>query len=418
MQINNHFTQNAFSNASCSCCNNEPQTELIHDDFVFVSANISSMVREGNWNDHNLEYLKYYDRLYKLCNESNPDEINSFSEIVCYNCLTRTVQKSIRHEIMTTNAETNSYRNGIQVLKSDNEKIHDIEDHTEEFKQLRDEDNKLCEEIKLILQECEKMDKEIEKEEEENSILEKESNELLKQHHSNLSEFQQLEVALYEIEKEYELKKSLYERISSESSLHEIFFLFNHEFYGSINGLKLDRISNSLKIDEFNASLGHFCTLIFKITEWMETKFSNSDWKGIYLKSYSLVPLGSKAYFESRTDFTKYPLYQETINVVGWLSSFLTESYFDKAMVILLNYVFEMKNVGHFMNHNLFFSIKHIKVSYDKIDINGELFSVKLNEGKPELWGKSINILAKIISFFLLWIEDDQMREGVSAEKS
>jgi hypothetical protein len=110
---------------TCSLCNNESQQNELDEGFVVVpTANIYSMVKEDDWSGHNLEYLKYYDRyrlrplvdysplilihrLHKLCLEASTDDPNSFNVPVCYNCLTRTVQKSIKSEISRAIQESN-----------------------------------------------------------------------------------------------------------------------------------------------------------------------------------------------------------------------------------------------------------------------------------------------------------------------
>jgi hypothetical protein len=187
--------QSSSVGITCSCCNNEPQTELINEDFVLVqSANIYSMVKDDDWGGHNLEYLKYYDRLYKLCSEANPDDPNSFTQPVCYNCLTRTVQKSIRNEITSFIKETATYRNAIQILKVDNEKIPDLlEDHTAEINELSNEDIRLVEELENLVNECSDIDKQIEKEEMELLQLEEEENQLTIKHNYELSKKTRIE---------------------------------------------------------------------------------------------------------------------------------------------------------------------------------------------------------------------------------
>jgi hypothetical protein len=46
-------------------------------------------------------------RLHKLCQEASTDDPNSFNVPVCYNCLTRTVQKSIKSDIACAVQESN-----------------------------------------------------------------------------------------------------------------------------------------------------------------------------------------------------------------------------------------------------------------------------------------------------------------------
>lgn len=403
---------------TCSCCNNEPQTELINEDFVLVqTANISSMVKDDDWGGHNLEYLKYYDRLYKLCSEANPDDPNSFTQPVCYNCLTRAVQKSIRNEITSFIKETATYRNAIQILKVDNEKIPDLmEDFTSEINELSNEDNKLVEELENLVNECSETDKQIEREEMELLQLKEEENQLTMKHNYELSKIQELKLILLENEKLYDAKVSFCEYLSKQSVYTNLFQFVNHENYASVNGLRLDK--HLASIQELNGGLGHVCTCLYKVIGWLQNKYPKMEWKGTYHKNYTLIPLGSKSYFENKTDYIKFPMYQESVNVVGWIASFLSESPFDKAMVIFLHFVFEIKTFGEDVNPNLFQPIRGIRLATnDRIDYNLEYFYVKSHDGKHDSWAKSMNLLVKVISYFLLWIKEDQETAALKKEE-
>lgn len=406
---------------ACSLCNNEsqPQNELEEDFVVVPSANIYSMVKDDDWSGHNLEYLKYYDRLHKLCQEASTDDPNCFNVPVCYNCLTRTVQKRLKSDIACAVQESNAYRTAIGVLKIDNEKIPDV-DYTEEMQKLGAQNNELVDELLVLINESTELDTLIAQEEAEFKILEEEEKELQFHRNSQMSKKQELNLILLESEKIYESKVQLCELFTIQSTCDEVFHIVNHESYASINGLKLSMDRNISSTQELNAGLGHIATCLYSVIEWLKKTHTNMKWKGFYQKNYTLIPLGSKSYFENNTDYSKIPLYQEQANVVGWISSFITESPFDRAMVIFLNFIFELKHYAEALNPNLFRPIKELMFNKERsaIDYKLEFFYVKVSDGKQDLWAKSFSLLAKILSFFLMWIQEEKTKKYRDSEEA
>jgi hypothetical protein len=225
---------------------------------------------------------------------------------------------------------------------------------------------------------------------------------------------QELKLILLENEKLYDAKVLFCEFLSKQSVYAALFQFVNHENYASVNGLRLDKHLASSQ--EINGGLGHVCACLYKVIGWLQNKYPKMEWKGQYHKNFNLIPLGSKSYFENKTDYIKYPMYQESVNVVGWIASFLSESPFDKAMVIFLHFVFEVKTFGEDVNPKLFQPLRGIRLSNDRIDYNLEYFHVKSHDGKDS-WAKSMNLLVKIISYFLLWIKEDFEKAALLREE-
>jgi beclin 1 len=325
---------------------------------------------------------------------------------ICVEC-TEMLVDGLQRRLDAATRERDAYSGYLKQVHADVPTEEEVKESQEQLAKARADQAKAIEELKKLEKEKTTVDEEIADLEEEAKALDLEEEKFWRERNAfntKLTEFQNIRDS---VNQQYDHDSQLLEKLQRTNVYNDTFCISHDGKFGTINGLRLGRLSNvTVDWQEINAAWGHTLLLLATVAEKLSFKFNGYDLQPMGSTS-RIIRYDSPSPSTSRISTTRptRPLAKKILELYssGDMPLGLTFMHrkFDTAMVAFLAC---MKQLGDFVEQESSRSSDDgrglslpYKIEADKI---GDV-SIKLGIAQDDAWSRACKFTLTCCKFLL-----------------
>jgi beclin 1 len=258
---------------------------------------------------------------------------------------------------------------------SSSEQHFDLNSLKSELLKLQGEEAGLQAELARLEVEEAELEKKLTREEDDLKKVTEDEEKLWKVHRDLNRQVHELSTEERSVRNQLRYANTQLEKLKTANVFNLTFHIWHSGHFGTINGFRLGRLPNeTVDWSEINAAWGQTVLLLYSLSRKISLKF----------KRYELVPFGSHSYIRCVDDGNKeLPLFCSG----GY--KFFWDTKFDSAMVAYLDCLQQFKEeIDKFGEIRLPY-----RMLKDKIEDNGNEYSVKIQFNSEERWTKAMKCM-------------------------
>jgi len=297
-------------------------------------------------------------------------------------------------QLRLTEEEWNDYSQYLKKLESE-ETEDNIDELLKDLDGLKQEEERLLEELNCLQVEEEATEKALKEQEAVRDRLEREEERYWKEYSKHRHEFILIEDEFKSLECQLSYTQAQLEKLKKTNVFNATFHIWHSGHFGTINNFRLGRLPSApVEWSEINAAWGQTALLLKALATKMNLTF----------EKYKLVPYGNHSYIEVISEHKELPLF----GAGGF--RFLWDTKFDAAMVAFLDCLQQFKEEVEKGDSG--FCLPY-KIDKGKLEdsTTGCSFSVKIQFNSEEQWTKALKFLLTNLKWGLAWVSSQFAKE-------